>query len=303
MSPSKISLVSLFILLPGLVFGFALTVYAQPIGLTITPLKYDITANPGETVEKTITVINPNEGLLTVVAEFQDFRVIEEKGENTIQWLPPDIENPYKMIDWIIINQAPIRLGAKGEATVPFKIRIPRNAGVGGHYAALFFKAELESAAGGIGAVPRVGALILLNVQGDISKTGEFLDFQAPFLVNKGPVKFAIKFKNTGTAHYKITANIDIKNIFGQKTTVSSQEKFVYPGTERTIEAEWNKKRPIGIFRAKATIIDGEGKKYSQKQWFIGFPLKPLLIALGAVIVLCYAYRLLKRKFKIVKVA
>lgn len=302
MPQSKILLLPVAVFLSGLVFSFALTAYAQPIGLTITPLKYDIAANPGETVEKTITVINPNEAPLTVIAEFQDFRVIEEKGENTIQWLPPDIENPYKMVDWIIINRAPIRLGPKGEATVPFKIKIPRNAGVGGHYAALFFKAELESAAGGIGAVPRVGALILLNVQGNISKTGDFLDFQAPFLVNKGPVKFTVKFKNTGTAHYKIAADIDIKNIFGRKITITSQEKFVYPGTERTIEAEWNKKRPIGIFLARATITDGEGKEYSQSKWFIGFPLKPLLIALGAVIILYYAFRFLRRKFRLVRV-
>ncbi len=301
MSWPKISSPPITVFLSGLIFSFALAVHAQSIGLTITPLKYDISANPGQTVEKTITIINPNEGPLSVVAEFQDFRVIEESGENTIQWLPPDIENPYKMIDWIIIDRSPIRLGSKGEATIPFKIRIPRNAGVGGHYAALFFKAELESAAGGIGAVPRVGALILLNVQGDVSKAGELLDFKAPFLVNKGPVKFETIFKNIGTAHYQITANVDIKNIFGRKTTVNSQEKFVYPGTERTVEAEWNKKRPIGIFSAKVTVIDGEGKEYSQSKWFIGFPLKPLLIALGAVIVLYYAFRLLRRKFRIVK--
>lgn len=297
---------SIKIYLPILIIAFFVfpifSALSAPLGISITPLKYDISADPGETISRKVSVTNPNDSVLLVVPEFQDFRIVDERGENSIQWLPADIENPYKMIDWIIISKEPIRLRPRESADISFQIRVPKNAGVGAHYAAIFFKAVFDSPESGVGAVPRVGALILLNVGGKISKAGELLSFKAPFLVNKGPVKFSVNFKNNGTAHFKTSLDVSIKSIFGLITNVASQEKFVYPGVERTIEASWEKPWPVGVYFAKARIRDGEGAVYEKSKLIIGFPYKYIVILAVLAYALFRGFKLFRKKFKIVKV-
>jgi len=288
----------IFIIVLAVLVLLPICVLARPVGITITPLKYKIETDPGKVISKTITVINPNDFDLRVQAEFQDFKVDKN---NNIQWLPPNIENPYKMSDWIDISREIITLKPKGERSVPFTIRVPVDARPGGHYAAVFFTAVLDQE-GTVGAVPQVGSLIILNVSGDVKKTGQFLDFSGPFFIDKGPINFVLRFLNTGTTHYEIKADITIKKILGSKETISSQIKFVYPDIEREIKAQWSKKRLFGIYRATAKIIDGEGNEHILSKSFIAFPYKLGLIGLAILIVLYFLYRRFKKKFKLVRV-
>jgi hypothetical protein len=215
--------------------------------------------------------------------------------------LPGDIENPYKMSDWIKINQDVITLKPKEELSVPFKIVVPQNAPAGGKYAAIFFTGIIEGG-GNIGAIPRVGSLIILNVKGDLKKTGKLLDFKGPLLVNNGPVDFTISFLNTGTTHYEVKADIAAKNLFWESGTFSSETKFVYPNIKRELKATWNKKTLFGIYFLKAKISDGDGNVYEKSKLLIGFPYIYGLIVIGLLILLSYLYRWFRKKFKIVRV-
>mgnify|MGYP001565481371 CR=1 FL=1 len=282
---------SLLILLPGFVFA------AGPIGITITPLKYIIEANPGESFRKEVTVINPNDFVLNVRPEFQDFKVT---GENEIQWVPNDVENPYKMTDWIYINTGTISLKPRGEAKLPFTIVVPQKARVGGHYAAIFFTAVMETE-GNVGSVPRVGALIILNVAGDVKKTGEFVKFSSPLLVGSGPVDFKFTFLNTGTTHYEGGGQVVLRNIFGQKTVLASEKKFFYPDIKRDIVAQWDKKYPVGLYLVRANINDGIGTQFTKTRILLALPLKIFLPALALLAILVFGWRMFKRKFKIVR--
>lgn len=268
---------------------------AAAVGVSITPLKYDLSANPGEIIHKVVTAINPNDFPIYVLPEFQDFKL----EENGITFIPPGVDNPWKMSDWINIQTEPILLQPKEYHDVPFSITIPQNAGAGGHYAAVFFKVVDQGGGQGFGATARVGALILLNVLGEIHKTGEFLEFKTPFFYNKGPVILESRFKNTGTAHYDIQAKVKIYNFLGFKTDeVLSETRFITPQLIRHLKATWEKTWPIGIFKATATISDGEGKEYSKTAWFIGFPYIWASIVLGALIGLFLIFKILTKKFK-----
>lgn len=266
-------------------------------GITIAPIKYKFDAKPSQVLESAITVANPNDFILRVKAEFQDFKVTEG---NNIQWLPSNIENPFKMSDWVRIRQDIITLKPKEELSVPFKIRVPDNATAGGKYAAIFFTSVIEGE-GNIGAVPRVGALIILNVAGDLKKTGELISFDGPRFVNAGPVDFALSFLNTGTTHYETKANFTVKNFFWNSGSFPSETKFVYPNIKRDLKATWNKKVLIGIYSVSAKIFDGEGNVYEKSRLVIGFPYKYLIIFAGILTILFGLYRWFKKKFKIVR--
>lgn len=267
------------------------------IGITIAPVKYKIEADPGQILENVITVANPNDFILRVRAEFQDFKVTEG---NNIQWLPGDLENPYKMSGWIRIRQDIITLKPKEELRVPFKILVPRNATAGGKYSAVFFTGVSENE-GDIGAVPRVGALVILNIRGDLKKTGELVSFSGPRFVNDGPVNFTLAFLNTGTTHYEVEADFTVKNFFWKSDDFSSETKIVYPDIQRNLNATWNKKFLLGIYTVKAKALDGEGNVYEKSKLVIGFPYLYLLILAGVLLVLFYLYHWFKKKFKIVR--
>ncbi len=269
------------------------------VGVSITPLKYDLSANPGQTLHQVVTAVNPNDFPLKVVPEFQDFRVLEDAG---IQWIPSDVENPYRMTDWIHISQEPITLAPKQQTDVPFTIEVPKNASVGGHYAAIFFRAVLDNK-GTIGSIPRVGALIIFNVNGSVSKTGEISSFTSSRFVDHGPVNFSLSLKNTGTTHYIPKTSLTIRNMFGFKSTIQGESnKFIYPGVSRVINAKWDKSFPLGLYFVKATFTDGNGVDHTQSLWFIGFPWKYFLTIFVALVALRYIIKFAKKKFKIVRV-
>lgn len=267
-------------------------------GITIAPVKYKLDVERGQVIENAITVANPNDFILKVRAEFQDFKVTEG---NNIQWLPGDIENPYKMSDWIRIRQDVITLKPKEELSVPFKIFVPKNATAGGKYAAVFFTGVIEGG-GNIGAVPRVGALVILNVKGDLKKTGNLLSFSGPRFVNNGPVNFTLSFLNTGTTHYETRTDFTVKNFFWKSGAFASETKFVYPNIKRELNATWDKKALLGIYTVKAKVLDGEGNIYEKSKLVIGFPYIYLLILIGVLAALFYLYRWFKKKFKLVRV-
>lgn len=290
---------SILCLFLGINFLFSPTIAQASVGVSITPLKFDLQANPGDVIQKTVTAINPNDVAISVIPEFQDFKM-EEMG---ITFIPPDADNPWKMSDWIEIQTAPILLAPKEYREVPFTIRVPKNAGAGGKYAAVFFKLVNQGGGAGFGATARVGALILLDIQGEIHKTGEFTGFETSFFHNKGPVIFQATFKNTGTAHYDIQAGVAIYNFLGfKKYDIISETRFITPEQIRHLKATWDKTWPIGIFKATAAIADGEGTIYKETVWFIGFPWVWFLVGLAILAALYMAFKFLKKKFKIVKV-
>jgi len=270
---------------------------AGPIGITVAPPKYIIETDPGQVHHKEIIVINPNNFPMEVRPEFQDFKITEG---NNIQWIPGDVENPFRITDWIEISVDSITLAPNGDAKIPFSIRVPKDASAGGHYGAVFFTPVIDES-GDIGSVPRVGALVILNVSGDISRTGEMTGFKSPIIVTSGPVMFKLDFLNTGTTHYESEGEILVRGITGGKTVLTTEKKFVYPNISREIKALWDVENPFGIYWVKATILDGAGKEYVRNRIMIAIPLLKAIVALFIFSVLYVMWRSFKKRFKIVK--
>lgn len=282
------------------VFGFfTSSVLAAPVGITIAPIRYKLELKPGETFHESITVSNPNDTALRVQAEFQDFKVTEG---NNIQWLPSDIENPFSMQAWVEIRRDIITLGPKQELKVPFTVTVPGNATAGGHYAALFFRSVAEGESGNIGAVPRVGALIITNVAGDVRKSGRLTELKIPRFVNRGPVTFAVSFLNTGTTHFETKAEVSIKNFFWGTDSITSETKFMYPNIARDLSVTWDKKNLFGVYTVTAKIQDGQGNVTEQSQVFFGFPLLQTVGGAVILLVLLWLIRWFKKRFRLVKV-
>lgn len=272
------------------------------MGITITPTKIRLDLEKGTVNSQgKVTAINPNDFTIGVKTQVEDFVPSADT--------PGDIdiilksEGVTSLVDWIEINKEIFTLEPGGRKTVPFQVRVPEDAEAGAHYAAIFFGAvPPEAQAGTIGIAGRVGCLVLGSVPGQVTRTGEIVEFKAPKLVNKGPVKFSVLFKNTGTVHYEPEGTIEISSLFRKKIAVLEIPKRVlYAQGSRILETDWQVKYLFGRYTAKASLTDGEGIVHTAVYHFWAFPWIEVVAFLVIIAILVLIVRTLKKKFKIIK--
>jgi hypothetical protein len=270
---------------------------AEPISLKISPLTYKLTIKKGEDDTQIVSIINPNQVPIKVIAETSDFVQGDEEGS------PKFIDKAVgktTLTQWIDINKEELSLAPNEKRDVPFKISVPADAESGGHYAAIFFKAVPDQAQGGqITISNRVGSLVLVTVPGEIKSTGEIIEFSAPKYSEKGPINFVARFKNTGTVHYQLGGTITITNYFGKEVAkLNLPEHIVLPDSIRRFEAEWPVNWSVGRYEAALEMRDGDGNLRTSNIIFYIFPWKIALAVLVLVILVIVTIVIVKKALK-----
>lgn len=203
---------------------------AEDKGITVSPIKYEIEALPGETVEQEVKFFNTTKSEKTLYLDVVNFEPIGESGYPAPVY---DDELPYEssLKMWVELEQTEITVQpvtpVENIATiVKFKINIPQNATPGGHYAMIKQSlkppgqdvTQLEGS--GLAFSPESAALVILNVVGEDTRVGQSEQFFAtnPFLNESNrnpitmfetpPVLFVARIKNDGNSHFKPQGNI-----------------------------------------------------------------------------------------------
>jgi hypothetical protein len=186
--------------------------------LGISPLTFEITANPGEKVENYLKIYNPSpDTSVQVEMVVEDFAPTGEAGHVIVE--PAETET-YSLAKWVETEPKEFSLAPKEEKIVKFIINVPENAEPGGHYGTVIASAKAVTGPGATGAtiVPRVGSLVLLTVPGAMKEELVVKSFTTPRkYFEKGPVPFEIRFENKGTVHVKPTGKITVTNWLGKK--------------------------------------------------------------------------------------
>lgn len=272
------------------------------VSITIYPTSFRLNLSPGESWDGEVTVVNPNNFPLLVRPEKEDFGT---GAEGAIKLLGTE-NAEYGLSSWIKIDQRDVMLAPKDRKTYNFSIKVPRLAQPGGHYAAVLFRGlETEQQArqgSGIGISGRVGAIILVEIGGDVIKAGELAELKAPEFISHGPLSVSFKIKNTGNTHFSPEGQVAFSNLW-QKEIVPIESKTVFGGYDRSFSATWDKKYFFGPVNVKisAKIPDGlDLKTTSIVVW--AFPWQEAVIVLFVFGFLAFLFKYFKKKFKIVRV-
>lgn len=281
-----------FVLLPFFTFA--------QVGISLYPIKFRLTIEPGKSYSDTVTVINPNNFPIGVKPEVEN---IAGGEEGSIDLFEEDI--PYGLMAWISVDRTVFTLGPQERRQVPFSINIPENGEPGGHYGAILFRAipppTPEGQQSAIGVSGRVGTVILVEVPGATIKTGELTEFTGPKYIARGPVEFVFKVKNTGNTHYNPEGKIIIDGIFAKKTEIGFEPRVVFPGYSRTFKSQWPIHYAFGPLTATAQInVPGSGTQLATLTFF-AFPWQESGAGLLLVLILWFGLRTFRKKFKIVK--
>ncbi|MCD5375044.1 DUF916 domain-containing protein, partial [Candidatus Gracilibacteria bacterium] len=140
------------------------------INFGVTPIKYELTLAPGESITLPMSIRNNGTGTVTMPTATSDFTSSGLGGTPKFVRKSELVFPDQQLSTWITIDDSSLTVSAGEEVTTNFTIDVPTTATPGGHYGAVFFKRESGalSTSGNIGIDVDYGIIILLNVSGSI---------------------------------------------------------------------------------------------------------------------------------------
>ncbi|MBP6858174.1 MAG: hypothetical protein KBC11_03255 [Candidatus Pacebacteria bacterium] len=299
----------------------------QAHALTITPIRYEISGDPGQTLTEKMGLVNETKTTQTYYASFSNFEAQGDTGSPTF------IDAKDGLGTWITTEQASITLAAGAQKEIEFKIAIPKDAEAGGYFAAIFWGTSPGGAPGQVSIGTKTGLLILLSVNGDVQEQAGLVDFSLhnnDHFYKTLPVGFQYRFSNQGGDRVKPEGDVVIRSILGwtaKKIDANPNNGNVLPGTTRKFLPEWSKRDSVdfrdqevlrnesysfkkalndewhnfafGIFKAKTIVSYGSTDQVAKSKsvYFIVFPWELLLVIIIVGIPTFFILRFIVRKY------
>ncbi len=264
------------------IFVFGLVPLSRAEALSVTPVRFELSGNPGETIVENMLLMNEGDEVATFYPSFANFEAQGESGN------PAFVEPKEDLGTWIRTDSS-VSIPPKKSVSVPFTITIPQNAEPGGHFAVVFFGDSPENGDKTVAVGSKVGVLVLLSVKGDVKEAGGLVDFNlkdGKFFYNTLPVNFEYRFRNDGGDRIKPEGTITLRNTFyilADKINGNPVEGNILPNSTRKFTVEWVKNPrasdyipPAGIF---ANFFDQV--VYQWKNFAFGFYFAKLHLSYG----------------------
>jgi hypothetical protein len=212
------------------------------IDLTVSPIFFDFSSNPGQIVSDKVRLRNNGSSNLNLKAEVKKLTASDVRDANLEDPKPED-----QFVNWVKFEDPTIEARPKEWIDVPFTIAIPNDASFGYYFAFTFtqdqsIKTPDQPTAVILGSV---AVPVLLNVKSPNAKVeGQLEEFKAKSFVNQFlPIEFDVKVKNTGNVHIKPRGNIFIRG-GGEKELaileVNEGMGNILPDGTRTFNALWD---------------------------------------------------------------
>jgi len=267
----------------GLAFILVNQVVAQaPPVLGISPLTFEITLNPGESINNVVKVSNLGDYSVVVKMEAQDFTAAGEAGEVVVK---EELSETYSLAKWIKVEPETFDLEPHSQKMVSFTISVPLEGEPGGHYGTILASMVGGGMPGGPVVVQKVGALLLLQVTGEIEELLWLKSFEAPSFSEYGPIKLVSRFENQGTVHLRPRGFISITNWLGKEVAnLPFAQRNVLPNSIRKIETTWDEHWLFGKYTATLAAIYGSANE--PLSGVINFWVIPWKIVSGIVLAL-----------------
>jgi len=209
--------------------------------LTMSPIRFELAADPGGEVHGTIKLHNDDHTAHTYFITKSKF---ESSGESGDPVLIPGASDG--LPSWITIADR-VDVGPLAYQELPFTIKVPAGAEPGGYFAALLASTVPPQAGQQPTVVLKsdVGTLLLLTVNGQFPQKESILEFNTKgklHVYNHLPVEFYFRFQNSGADRAKPLGDITVRNIFGLVSKVITANRGagnVLPGTIRRFDSAW----------------------------------------------------------------
>ncbi len=260
------------------------------ITLGVSPKLLELTANPGETLNNTFRLTNASDDSIEVKATAKNFTPLGEEGAVDLT----EDKTTYAISEWTTVDPEQTTIAASQIKDFEVTIDVPKNAEPGSHFGSVVFQTIPPEQEGNVALVSQeIAPVILIKIAGDITETAEIEEFKTSKsnYSNEPTIEFISRIKNTGSAHFKPTGQIVIKNTFGNEVKkIDLEQKNVLPDSIRQITSEWNDHGfLLGRYTAELTVISGENNDIrTATTSFIVFPYQVILPVLLVIVIILF---------------
>lgn len=188
----------------------------ESITLAVSPQILDTTANPGESQSSTFRLTNVSDEAVDIIATPKNFT---PRGEEGAVDLTED-DTTYSLASWMSVAPETVTIPAKQTQDFDIVFNVPEDAEPGSHFGSIVFRTIPPEQEDNTALVSQeIAPVILMKIAGDVTETAEIESFtsEKSFWSNETSIVFTSRIKNTGTAHFKPTGQIVIKNMFGRE--------------------------------------------------------------------------------------
>lgn len=271
----------------------------------LEPGKLEIFVNKGETVNRTISIINRINRNVTFRVETEDF--VGSDNANTPVVLLGDQKSPYTFKDNLIPELTEFNLEFGQKMELPITVSVPEDAQPGGYYSSVIISSMPpegdEPGQAGAKIISRIGVLFFVRVNGPVDLEGHLEDFRisgGKTFMQKGPVSFEILFANTGNVHLVPYGMVTVKNLFGKEVArIPVDAYFALPKSMRYRQVSWTKEKLLGRYTAEIKLNRGyEGLEDVKKISFWVIPWTYIVSLLVALFLLTFFWRFFARRFE-----
>ena len=295
---------------------FAPVPAAAQVGVKVSPVRVEEIVDPGEVMDVAMKVTNNSNEPKTFYAYLRDFTAEDESGRARL--IAPGTEDGSFMSSWIEITTEGVEFGAGEEKIIPYRVRVPAEAGPGGYYGAILFGTTppklflgSEDKGAGMAIAQQTGSLILLQVKGDVHEEARVREFNTDKRVYGTPfdARFLVRIENLGNVHVKPVGLLTVRNMFGKEVAVIKMNEGganVLPKSIRRFEYGWGGETGFGRYRAGLGISygtaanrGGQGKQSLVTEiYFWIIPWKIIIPALSVLILFGGLFYLFLRLYK-----
>lgn len=277
--------VAFFLALPA-------TTFAQNAsGVGLSPSLIEEGADPGETLDKEISVTNLSDTEQTYYLLKRDIVTVRDGGVPV--YAEPGIEKTgFELTEWLTLSEEEITLLPGEKRDVAVSIAVPQDASPGSHFGGIFISMQpprLRQVGASVGY--EVANIVSIRISGDVTESALIRSFRTDNLVyGSTDVTFKAEIENKGNILIRPIGPVEVFNMFGEQVvtmTMNDSQSGVFPFTKRDFEVNWED-QGIGFGRYQAVLAMAYGSEGRQAtiSSTVSFWILPMNIITPALIIL-----------------
>lgn len=265
--------------------------------LTISPIRTEVTADPGDTKVVKVLVSNTAEQDVSVRPIQNDFVAGDEEGSPAIileetEFAPShSLKRFMQPLDSFILSSGESKL-------VEMEIVVPEDAEAGGYFGSLRFAPTDPNDGGQVNMSMSLASLVLLTVTGDTPEKLTMTDFSieqggrpSAFFMTTDDIKIRTRFQNDSNIHLsplgKVTISKGKEVVFDQDMNNKEQKDYILPGSARKWDFSVDGLNGFGKYEVNAIFTYGSSNKtieVSKTFWVI--PLAMIIAGIAVVVLI-----------------
>ena len=267
---------------------------ASEKGLTVSPLRTELTVEPGRSVTKELRVTNRTKQSMEVSLSAKVFRTVNDQYDYAFVDSQTDGGEPG---DWVRFEEPSFTLAANKSSVLEYQLAVPLKAEPGGRYISVFASSLATNAKEGvIPSIQQVGSLLYVTVAGNVTRTGSVLGFTSPSATAKD-IAWSARIRNSGSTHFRSKYVATVGSIFGMRLGEATGDALILPGTVRLGNDTVSIQTP-GVYRIDYVLGLGDSPAYKQTSWVLYMPVYATILLVAGFIAISFAGAHLYRRHK-----